>query len=342
MNELQKRDIPFKIIATGQTKIHFEEFSSFLGIVKPHIVLQEKINRPSVSFFLLWAIRTLLITPYVLQKEFKNIDKKNIYFIIQGDTVSSSIGALVAKIFGVTLVHIESGDLSFNIFEPFPEELCRYINMYLADILFPQNEWAKSNLKKASGKKVNTKHNTLLESLRWALKQPVSDKEIHKYKNYYILILHRQEHVIFRREWSKTILRHIVTYAPDNLDCILLSYPITVELINSLHIETHKRKKIKTIPRLSYPDFMKVMKGAKFIATDGCTNQLESYYLGVPCLALRDRTEQVEGLGENVVLYKSSRNVVKDFMRNYKKYQRKPIFEKIKPSNIIVDYLVRN
>ena len=87
---------------------------------------------------------------------------------------------------------------------------------------------------------------------------------------------------------------------------------------------------------------MKLMENAEFIATDGCTNQEEAYYMGVPLLALRNHTERIEGLGENIVISKSKKTVIKNFLKNYKKYKRKAVNYKTRPSKIIVDFLTSN
>jgi UDP-N-acetylglucosamine 2-epimerase (non-hydrolysing) len=83
-----------------------------------------------------------------------------------------------------------------------------------------------------------------------------------------------------------------------------------------------------------------LIKNAEFLASDGATHQQETYYMGKPLLSLRDYTEQIEGIGGNVVLCKSNFNIIKDFLSNYKKFKTKPINIKVRPSKIIADYLL--
>ena len=85
---------------------------------------------------------------------------------------------------------------------------------------------------------------------------------------------------------------------------------------------------------------MKLMKGAQFMASDSAFNQLESYLMGLPYLALRDHTEQIEGLDRNVVLAKNSESIMKQFLNNYRQYRTKPISDTSKPSRIIVNFLM--
>lgn len=342
IKELKKRKINFKIITAGQTKIHFEEFELYAGKVTPYIALDEKVNKSSPLYFSVWAIRTIITAPFILYPELKDKTKKNCYFIIHGDPVTSFIGAIIAKLFRLTLVHIESGDLSFNLLEPFPEEICRNVNIRLADIMFPPTDWAKNNVKKFKGKAISTGEDTVIESCLWALHTNGTPNILKKLKKYYILIMHRQEHVIFKKGWSKKIMRLVLENADKNLNCMILNHPLTARLIEEVKPELPKRiqRKIILTERVPYTDFQKLMNHAEFIATDGASNQQEVYYMGKPCLSLRDYTEQTEGLNENVILCKSDENIIKEFLKNYQKYKRKPVKLKKRPSKIVVDYLM--
>jgi len=119
MREFQKRKVPFKIITSGQNEIRFSDLKSIIGKVKPYITFEEKIHKSSMFLFILWAIKTFFTCIVTLRHEFKGLDKKNTYFIIHGDTVTSTIGALIGFFYRLTVVYIESGFLSFKMLEPF-------------------------------------------------------------------------------------------------------------------------------------------------------------------------------------------------------------------------------
>ncbi len=343
IKELQKRRVPFKIITSGQGKVNFKELNGYIGTLSPDIIFPEKTNKSSALMFILWAIKTLVYAPVLLKKEISTLKKRDTYFFIQGDTVSSSIGAIVAKLFyGIKLIHIESGDLSRNLFEPFPEEICRHINMRLGDVLCAPNGWAKNNLERARGVKLNTIHNTLIESYKWAIRNSKVPVEITKLKKYYYLYMHRQEHVIFRKNYSKIIMEFVIKNADSGLNCVLLNSPLTTSVVDSLSKTWDKktRQKIIISQPFSYINFMKLLSNAEFLATDSATNQLESTFIGKPFLSLRTHVEQIEGLNENVVIAKDDENIIKGFLKSYKKYKRKPKQFKNSPSKIIVDYLV--
>lgn len=92
------------------------------------------------------------------------------------------------------MAHVESGLRSFNILQPFPEELTRLIVFQLSDVFFCQNQTAIDNLKKYKGLKYNTQQNTLYDSLKIYLE---INNEAHtdQQKPYAIVTLHRFENI---------------------------------------------------------------------------------------------------------------------------------------------------
>ena len=127
IRELEKRKIKFKIITSGQTDVNFAEVKDLIKKTNPDIVLPKKMNKSSVFLFLLWAFKTTFTSPFLLFRELTRGNRSQTFFIVHGDTVTSLIGAVIARIFGLKTVHIESGLRSFNFLEPFPEEITRYL-----------------------------------------------------------------------------------------------------------------------------------------------------------------------------------------------------------------------
>lgn len=340
IKEFQKRKIPFKIITSGQSKIHFGELDGYIGTLKASIALPEKANKSSAVMFVFWALKLLILAPIWLKQELKGKKKEDTYFIVHGDPISSMIGAILAKlVFRIKLIHNESGLSSYNLLVPFPEEISRNVIWRLADVLTPQNDWAYGNVKQFRGKKVITPHNTLIETYFWAMQTPGRPPEIEKLGKYYYLFMHRQEHVIFQKEYSKQILEFIIKNADPTLRCVLLNNPLTTSVVQSLGEDIKRR--IFIAPRFAYTDFMKLLSNAEFLATDSATNQLESSYMGVPYLGLRNQTENMEGLNENAILAMDNKKTILSFLKNYKKYRRPEVKMKKRPAKMIVDFLVK-
>ena len=345
IHELETRRIKFKIITSGQAKVNFDELAFYIQKKSADIPLGEKVDKSSTTLFLFWFIKSIF-SILTLRAEFKNSNKSNTCFIVHGDPVSSLVGAFTARLYGLKLVHIESGLRSFNYLEPFPEEICRVIISKLADMHFCPNEWALVNLSGVKAdSKINTFQNTQAEAFFAALNENSDykkDLDMEK-KKYFVLIVHRQEHVIFGKDEMKRIVGFILKNIDKNMVCVFITHATTKNFLISsgFDLDSKEYQNVKFVPRLKYTQFVNLLSKAEFLMTDGGTNQEEAYLMGVPCLLLRNVTERVEGLGENAVLSKNKKRIIKDFMRTYKRYKRNRIKIKVRPEKIVVDQLVR-
>lgn len=340
IKELKARGIRFKLIVSGQNEVPFEVISNYTGKLKVYYSFTQKNRESSLLFFLLWGLSAFWEGLTFFNSETKKVDRNNLYLILHGDTVTSLIGALVGFILRLKVAHVESGLRSFNFFEPFPEEICRFIVSKIASIHFCPNTWAIKNIRKTNGMKFNTNQNTLIESFLWAVKSP-SKLPVKVKGKYFVLVVHRQEHVIFGKQKTVEILNHIFEIIPRGISCIFLIHRLTENLFNAgLDARKLRKQGIIFMPRTSFVNFVRLLKKSEFIITDGGTNQEEAYYLGKPCLILRNVTERVEGLGKNALIASEDKFIINDFIVNYDKYKTKEIPLKARPSKLIVDYLI--
>jgi UDP-N-acetylglucosamine 2-epimerase (non-hydrolysing) len=95
------------------------------------------------------------------------------------------------------------------------------------------------------------------------------------------------------------------------------------------------------IPRLPFFDFVRLERRSAFVVTDSGGSQEESYYLDLPCLVHRVRTERHEGLGENVVLSELRVDVLRAFLRDPSRFRRRSELPDFSPSHVIVEDLER-
>lgn len=349
IKELKKRKVNFKIITSGQDNVNFKSLEPFIGKQKAYNALKLKTIKIPLNIyfrFITWSIKAFVNNLVYFKNEFRNIDKKNSLFIVLGDTVSTFLGAITARVYGLKLVHIESGYRSFNFLEPFPEELSRYLVSKLSNIHFCPNDWCLNNIKEIKGIKISTGQNTVYEICMNALNMKSDDKYIRKIgaSKFFLLVLHRQEHMIFKKELTKKYINLLLSNCNPNLKCVFVLHPVTETFLRSQNMleEIKKNPNIITIPKIPYTQFMKILLKSEFIATDGGGNQQEAYYLGKPCILLRKYTEQIEGLYSNAVLARDDLNIVKDFLANYKSKNSKRITLNTPPSKIIVDTILEN
>jgi UDP-N-acetylglucosamine 2-epimerase (non-hydrolysing) len=96
---------------------------------------------------------------------------------------------------------------------------------------------------------------------------------------------------------------------------------------------------IELRPRYSYFEFVKLVKHADLVITDGGSNQEECYYIGKPCIIMRSTSERQEGIGQNAIICNYDYEIVARVLKNLKQYEQAPERKGISPSAIIVDAL---
>jgi len=337
MIEMENRKIPYKIISTGQNNLSNSDLFIKLNHQGLDYILNSQPARQTTISLLSWWIKTLFVAIPI----FRKINSKNTYIILHGDTISTLQGALLGKLFGLKIIHIEAGLRSFNYLSPFPEEINRVLVSNLVNIHFVQNEWALGNLKNKKGQKVNTFSNTLIDSLQVALKTGniVSSMLPNKY---FVFIFHRQENLA-NPQHVKAVINQIIAQSK-NIHCLFIIHGNTLQTLKSLSLyeKVSNKKNITLMERVPYLSFMKILDKAECLITDGGSNQEEAYYLGLPIFILREHTERTEGLNENVVLGGKNLQALKRFFFDYKKYRKPKQLSSSSPSKIIVDFLEKS
>jgi len=167
MQALHRENIPYNFIFTGQHQDTIEELRKSFQIKEPDVTLYRGRDIVSIVSMIVWSVTILVKTLFTKKEIFKH-DSKGIV-IVHGDTISTLLGALMGKLSGLKVGHVESGLRSFKLFQPFPEELTRIATFTLCDYFFCPGAWAVNNVKKYTGKKINTRMNTLFDTLQWAV-----------------------------------------------------------------------------------------------------------------------------------------------------------------------------
>lgn len=287
-----------------------------------------------------WLIR-IMLKIFRTKKILGGFTGREHIVLTHGDTITTWWGALIGRLARCRVMHVEAGLRSFNIWRPFPEEINRLITFRLATCYGCPGDWACGNLTKYRGDKINTGMNTQIDTLHFGLKQAdQADIDLPSGK-YVVATIHRYEN-IFKREQFDNIIKYLEEIAAD-FQILFIQHPVTNEQIDKLGFRKRLTGNpgITLLPRLEYPAFIKAVKNAEFVISDGGGNQEELYHLGKPTLLFRRETERQEGLGDNVVLSKFNHAAIADFVKSYRNYQRPPVTDYESPSGIIADYLER-
>jgi UDP-N-acetylglucosamine 2-epimerase (non-hydrolysing) len=259
--------------------------------------------------------------------------------IVHGDTMTTVLGAVMGKFLRVPVAHIEAGLRSHNWRHPFPEEIDRVLTSKMATIHFTPDKTAVNNLKqaKAKGKIINTKYNTVLDSLRLAQKEPMK-LGISIPKKFCVVSIHRNE-LLARPQDLQDLLISMKRFAHTH-QIIFIDHPVTKNRLEKLgYNDLLKHPNIKRLPKLQYFDFIQLTSKADCIVTDSGGLQEESAYLGIPCLVHRMATERQEGLGSNVVLSYYDLEQVEAFFKDYNRLRSLGVAANVSPTKTILKNL---
>jgi len=212
--------------------------------------------------------------------------------LVRGDTNSTLAGALAASKMQVPLAHIEAGERSYD--RRMPEEINRLVSDQLSELHLCASRNAQENLaREGIRERVYWVGDVMLDALLRYL--PVASQEskiLEQFgltRNGYALVtIHRLANVENPVRLAKIVA------ALNQVDETVLfpAHPRTRLALDRL--EAHFGGHVQLIDPLGYLDMLVLEQNARLIATDSGGVQREAYYLGIPCLTLREETEWVE------------------------------------------------
>lgn len=213
--------------------------------------------------------------------------------LIYGDTNSTLAGALAASKLLIPVVHVEAGLRSFN--RRMPEEINRVVADHLSNLLLCPSEMAVNNLAmEGITENVYLVGDVMLDALNWARQRsggaenPFLKRFGLKRKQYLVATLHRSENTDDRIR-----LQGIVeTLNSLNEPVVFPVHPRTRKALSEINF--HPKSDLHLIDPVGYLEMVALMDAARLVLTDSGGLQKEAYWLGVPCLTLRNETEWVE------------------------------------------------
>ena len=341
MHLLQKRGVDYNFIFMAQHRDTVYEMLDDFGLKHPDYVLGniegDIVSSTRMAF---WSFGVLASGIRHRSKVFRG-DKQGIV-LIHGDAPPLFLGAILARAQGLKVASIEAGLRSFALLRPFPEELVRVVTgrLGLIDIHYCQDEAALRNANSYSGRAVNTGGNTILDAIRLATEKGAQNNlGNHRpvQENYAVVTLHRYETISRKARLLQVV--NLVLRISKSIHLKFILHPPTKKALQreGLYERLEESQNIDLVPRLNFIAFQSLISPAKFMVTDGGSNQEESFYLGIPCLLFRSETERSEGLGRNVVLSGFDTAVIDDFVINCETYRFAPVALTGSPAELIVN-----
>lgn len=227
--------------------------------------------------------------------------------VVQGDTMTVLCGALTSFYRKTPVFHVEAGLRSYDIYEPFPEEVMRQMTSRVAELNFAPTEKNKNALLKEdiSEKKIYVTGNTVIDAL-FCLSEdtmnvasefykekgiPVDDKVV-------LITAHRRENHGERINRILDAIEHLVNKYQDH-HFIIPVHP-NPNVKDKIHSRLEKYSNVYLLKPLDYPYLVYLMKNAKLILTDSGGIQEEAPSFGCPTLVMRYETERQEGIDAGV------------------------------------------
>ncbi|WP_354236699.1 UDP-N-acetylglucosamine 2-epimerase (non-hydrolyzing) [Arthrobacter sp. UYEF3] len=285
------------VTVTGQHREMLDQVNELFGVVPDHDlnILQQ---RQSLS-----AIMTRTIDG--LDKLFTH-DKPDAV-IVQGDTTTSTAGAIAAFYHSIPVVHVEAGLRSGDLFSPFPEEANRKLTSQLASLHLAPTSVSKANLvaEGVDPHDVVVTGNTVIDALLTTVgkKIPFTDHRLEELastgRQILLVTTHRRENQGDTMRGMGRALARIADAEPD-LVIVLPAHKNPAVRETVLPALEGKPNIIVTEP-LAYGEFTRMLALAHIVLTDSGGVQEEAPSLGKPVLVMRENTERPEAVHAGTV-----------------------------------------
>ncbi len=219
-------------------------------------------------------------------------------FLVLGDT-NSSLGAIMAKRYGVRVFHMEAGNRCYD--DRVPEENNRRIIDSQSDILLPYSERSRANLIRegVAGERIYVTGNPIKEVLDHFMPQidgsDIMKKLAVEKGKFFLMTLHRAENVDPDERLAKFVKAFNAIYEKYKIPMIWSVHPRTRKRLSE-YSALKIKEDIKLVDPLGLFEFNNLQKNAFCVLSDSGTAQEECSLFRIPTVTLRDVTERPETL----------------------------------------------
>ena len=231
--------------------------------------------------------------------------------LVQGDTTSAFVAALAAFYRKIPVGHVEAGLRTYDLAQPWPEEMNRQVVSRLTSWHFAPTAMARDNLlaEKVPAERILVTGNTVVDALlqtvarmgeRRDLVQPIEERfaDVGRGRRLLLVTAHRRESFGAPME---RICRAIARLAGrGDLDVVFPVHPNPAvrAAVNSI---LRGLPSVRLIDPLDYLSFVFLMNRSYLILTDSGGVQEEAPSLGKPVLVMREVTERLEAVHAGTV-----------------------------------------
>lgn len=246
--------------------------------------------------------------------------------LVYGDTNSTLAGALAASKLLIPLVHVEAGLRSFN--KAMPEEQNRILTDHVSDMLLCPTQTAVANLAKEGIRRgVYNTGDVMYDAVLYnkdiaRTKSDVLDRLNLQSRGYILATVHRAENTDNKDRLSAII----EAFNRCGERIVFPVHPRTLKYISEYGLALGSN--IMVTEPVGYLDMLMLESNAAKIVTDSGGVQKEAYFLGIPCITLREQTEWVETVsaGWNIIADSDERIILNAIMNFNPSSDRPPYF----------------
>ena len=291
IHELDNRHIPYIVCVTSQ---HKEMLAPFLDFFNIRVDYDLGVMKSGQDLYHV-TTETMLGLRKILRDERPDIT------ITQGDTTTAFSSALASFYEGIPIAHIEAGLRTFDLNNPFPEEMNRRLIDHLSSWHFAPTHSAVQNLaaEGLTGSRTILTGNTVIDAISLITRderfQNLSPALRVESENRLILVTaHRRESFGEKFENLCNAMLEIVR----NNENVEIVYPVHLNpnVREPVFRILKENSRIHLIEPLDYLPFLKMMQQADLILTDSGGVQEEAPSLRKPVLIMRETTERLEGV----------------------------------------------
>jgi UDP-N-acetylglucosamine 2-epimerase (non-hydrolysing) len=243
------------------------------------------------------------------------------WVLVQGDTTTVAITALLSYYHRIRIGHVEAGLRTHNKWQPFPEEVNRRVASVVADLHFAPTELARQNLLRegVQDRAIRVTGNPVIDALHFVAEQPEPDFVTALLKTLRISRSSRggagRPRSEVGAEGGAASLILVTAHRRESfgpaLEAIFealrdLSARGDVEIVYPVHpnpnVDGPARRlldhvpHITLLPPLDYLPLVHLLKNAMLVLTDSGGLQEEAPAFGIPVLVMRELTERPEGI----------------------------------------------
>lgn len=247
-------------------------------------------------------------------------DVKPAWVLVYGDTNSTLAGALVATKMHVPLAHVEAGLRSYD--RRMPEEVNRVLTDHVSDLLLcPTDDAARNLAREGVERGVHVVGDVMYDAFLYNVDAARERSDVVRRLglqsgSFALATVHRAENTD-EPERLAAIMRGI---DGGGLDVVLPLHPRTRS-----RLREDAGRRIRFVDPVGYLDMIALEDAAQIIVTDSGGVQKEAYFLGKPCITLRENTEWADTVaaGWNVLVGSDAEHIAAA-MRDFRPSGERP------------------